>query len=54
MTWEERQAEKQRARDQDAADLASGRKTREQLREENSLFRRIAHQPIQWDLTNLI
>ena len=32
----ERAREKQASRDQDAADLASGRKTREQLKRENS------------------
>lgn len=35
----DRQREKQASRDQDAADLASGKKTREQLWRENSLFR---------------
>jgi hypothetical protein len=34
----ERAAEKQASRDQDAADLASGRKTREQLTRENGAF----------------
>lgn len=47
--YDERAAEKQRSRDADAAALKSGEKTREQLREENSHFRNIAHQPIQWD-----
>jgi len=42
----ERQHEKQASRDQDAQDLASGRKSREQLRKENSLIR-IAS--IDWD-----
>lgn len=35
----ERAAEKQRSRDEDARALASGEKTREQLRSENSHFR---------------
>lgn len=34
----ERAREKQAAREQDAADLASGAKTREQLRAENATF----------------
>lgn len=34
----ERAREKQASRDQDAADLASGKKTREQLRRENGMF----------------
>ena len=50
---EERAAEKQASRDKDAADLASGAKTREQLREKNSHFRDVAHDPIQWDKTKL-
>lgn len=45
----ERAAEKQRSRDADAAALAAGEKTREQLREENSHFRDIAREPILWD-----
>ena len=43
---EDRQREKQASRDKDAQDLASGRKSREQLRKENSLIR-IAS--IDWD-----
>lgn len=38
-----RAAEKQASRDRDEADLASGRKTREQLWEENSMFSGVAH-----------
>lgn len=34
----QRAAEKQASRDRDAADLASGRKSREQLRKERSAF----------------
>lgn len=34
----ERAREKQRSRDQDAEDLRTGKKTREQLTKENSLF----------------
>lgn len=49
MTSTERAAEKQRSRDTDTAALRSGEKTRAQLRDENSHFRDIAHQPIQWD-----
>ena len=47
----QRAAEKQRSRDEDARALASGEKTREQLRLENSHFRELAHEPIQWDGT---
>jgi len=36
---EQRAREKQASRDQDARDLASGHKTREQLKIENSAFR---------------
>lgn len=36
---EDRQREKQASRDKDAQDLASGHKTREQLRRENGLIR---------------
>jgi hypothetical protein len=49
----ERAAEKQRSRDEDARALASGAKSRKQLRLENSHFRLIAHEPIQWDKTRL-
>jgi hypothetical protein len=45
----DRAAEKQRSRDADARAVATGEKTREQLRLENSHFREIAHEPIQWD-----
>jgi hypothetical protein len=38
QTWEERQAEKQRSREQDAADLAAGRTTRDELRRKNSFL----------------
>jgi hypothetical protein len=48
-TAEDRAAEKQRSRDEDARAVAAGEKTREQLRVENSHFRDIAHEPIQWD-----
>lgn len=51
QTFAERAAQKQRSREQDAEDLASGRKTREQLRLENSHFRELAHEPILWDET---
>jgi hypothetical protein len=44
-----RNAEKAASRAQDAADLASGKKTREQLRRENSHFRELAQAPILWD-----
>lgn len=44
----ERAAEKQRSRDADAQALASGTKTAEQLRIENSHFRDIAKEPIDW------
>jgi hypothetical protein len=44
----DRAAAKQRSRDEDALALASGEKTREQLRVENGHFRQIAHEPIQW------
>lgn len=54
MTWEERQAEKQRSRDRDEEDLRTGRKTREQLCEENSLFRCIAREPMPWKKMHLI
>lgn len=37
--WEEIEREKQASRDADARDLASGRITREQLHEKNSLFK---------------
>ena len=43
----ERAREKQASRDQDEADLASGRKTREQLRLENSITIGV---PLQMDL----
>ena len=49
LNAKERAAEKQRERDADARALAAGVKTREQLRLENSHFRDIAHEPIQWD-----
>jgi len=48
---QQRVAAKERSRAEDAAALASGQKTRERLRAENSHFRRIAHEPIQWDKT---
>lgn len=50
----ERAAEKQRSREADARALATGTKTREDLRRENSHFRAFAHDPIQWDKTNVI
>jgi len=49
----ERAAEKQRSRDDDARALASGAKSRDQLRLENSHFREFAHEPIQWEKTRL-
>jgi hypothetical protein len=49
-----RASEKQRSRDADARALATGVKTREDLRRENSPFRALAHEPIQWDKTHLI
>jgi hypothetical protein len=53
-TFEERAAEKQRSRDEDARALATGAKSRDDLRRENHHLRAIAHDPIQWDKTNLI
>lgn len=44
MNW--RQKEKQKSRDKDKEDLESGRKTREQLREENT---KIKIAKIHWD-----
>lgn len=44
-----RAAEKQRSRDADAQALESGAKSPEALRRENSHFRHLAHEPIQWD-----
>lgn len=49
MTADERAKQKQQSRDEDAEALASGKKTAEQLRLENSHFRHVAHEPIQWD-----
>jgi hypothetical protein len=49
LSARERAAQKQRARDADERAIASGEKTREQLRLENSHFREVAHEPIQWD-----
>lgn len=49
----DREAQKQASRDADAQALADGSKTREQLREENSHFRDVAHDPIDWDRTQL-
>jgi len=49
LTASERAAFKERSRAEDAKALATGRKTPAQLRDENSPFRRIAHEPIQWD-----
>lgn len=49
QTASERAAEKQRSRDADVRAVARGEKSREQLRLENSHFREIAHEPIQWD-----
>jgi len=51
---EERAAQKQRSRDEDERALATGEKTREDLRIENGVFRALAHEPIQWHRTNLI
>jgi hypothetical protein len=45
----DRAAEKQRSRDDDTRALDAGEISREQLRLENSAFREIAHEPIQWD-----
>jgi hypothetical protein len=47
----ERAADKQRSRDADEHALATGEKTPAQLRLENSHFRVIAHEPIQWHKT---
>lgn len=47
---EVRAAEKQASREQDAADLASGKKTIEQLRRENT-FLSAKNSVIRWDLT---
>lgn len=44
-----RAAEKAASRAADAEALATGTKTREQLRAENGHFRGIAHEPIRWD-----
>jgi hypothetical protein len=44
----ERAAEKQRSREADAHALASGVKSQDELRNENSPFLEIAHEPIQW------
>jgi hypothetical protein len=49
----ERAAEKQRSRDADERAVASGVKSREDLRLENSHFREIAHKPILWNKTQL-
>jgi hypothetical protein len=49
-----RAAQKQQSRKADALALASGAKTREDLRRENSHFREIAHDSIQWDDTQVI
>jgi hypothetical protein len=51
LTFAKRAAAKQQSREQDAKDLASGRKTSEQLRLENSHFRDLAREPILWDET---
>lgn len=53
ITSAQRAAEKQRSRDEDAAAIASGAKTQAQLREENSHFRHLAHDPINWDKTQV-
>lgn len=49
LSTSDRAAEKQRSRDEDVRAVASGSKTLEELRLENSHFREIAHEPIQWD-----
>jgi len=51
-TWEETDAAKQRARDQDDADIASGRRTREEVQRANGRFSHLAHEAIQWDKMN--
>ena len=49
-----RAAKKQRSRDEDQRALTTGVKTREDLRLENSHFRELAHDAIQWDKTRLV
>lgn len=49
----DRAAEKQRSRDADERAVASGAKSREDLRRENSHFREIARKPILWNKTQL-
>lgn len=48
---EQRAREKQASRERDEADLASGRKTREQLRRENGVF---AFPRVRIDFANII
>ncbi len=50
----DRAAEKQSSREADARALATGAKSRDDLRRENSHFRELAHEPIQWDKTQLV
>jgi hypothetical protein len=52
-TAADRAAEKQRSRDADERAVASGVKSRDDLRRENSHFREIAHKPILWHKTQL-
>lgn len=53
-SWLKRQAEKEAARQQDEEDLRSGKITREQLRERNSHFRDVAHEPLDWDKIEVV
>jgi hypothetical protein len=50
----DRAAEKQRSRDADARAVVTGSKSRDALHRENSHFRELAHEPIQWDKTQLV
>lgn len=50
----DRASEKQASRDEDARRLETGETLRSDLRRENSHFRHLAHEPIQWDKTNVI
>lgn len=51
--WEHRALQKHLSRLQDHHDLESGTKTPEQLRLDNSHFREVAHEPIEWEKTKL-
>jgi hypothetical protein len=50
---QEREVAKQRTREADAHALATGAKSQDELRDENSHFREIAREPIQWHKTRL-